>query len=655
MEDNRKYIIQGLFVVTAVIFLVKLFYLQIIDEGYESAAANNAIEEVVQIPYRGQMYDRNGQLIVYNTPVYDLYITPKKARVADTLRFCNLLGINRHTFDSLSGAARSYSKVKPSLFLRQLSIEDFARIQDSMVDFPGFTFETSSFRTYTSASMANTLGYVAEISPKQLQAQEELGETYYRQGDYIGKSGLEKQYEDILRGERGVKYILKDVKGVVKGSWRNGEKDIAPIAGKAVYTSIDLEIQQYADSLFQHKSGSLVAIEPSTGEILTIVSAPSYDPKLLSGRAYSKNYGRLAMDPLKPLINRALQGFYRPGSTFKLIQALVALQEGVIDPSTYYSHGGAPMKCHNHPVFSGVHGAIQNSCNPYFYFVFRKFLNENNQSTPFKNAAVGLKKWGEYVARFGIGQKLGVDLPYEAKGKLPDVAYYNKVYGGENTWKFSNIYSLSIGEGELLISPIKIANLAATIANRGWYITPHVVRAVGSPKGQPLPEFRTKHEVGVDRRHFDPVVEGMQGAVDRGTVSGRARIPDIVVCGKTGTSQNKRGEDNSIFICFAPRDNPKIAVACIVDNAGFGGRAAAPIATFVIEKYLKRIIAPGRKAYEKEVMEKDYIQNIPKPLPPIVKPRKDSTKTVPVSPKSAAKPLIAEKTGSRPVPSDNQQ
>lgn len=647
MEDNRKRIIQGLFVLIALIYLLKLFYIQVIDTGYESAAADNAIEEVVQVPYRGQVYDRYGKLIVYNTPVYDLYITPKKARVADTLRFCNLLGITRHEFDSLSQAAFKYSKVKPSLFLRQLSVEDFAKIQDSMVDYPGFTFETSNFRTYTAPTLANTLGYTAEISPKQLEDQEEKDETYYRQGDYVGKSGLEKQYEEILRGKKGIRYIMKDVKGVVKGPWLGGQKDLASVPGQNLYTGIDLEVQRYADSLFQHKMGSMVAIDPSTGEIIAMASSPSYDPKLLSGRLYSKNYGRLVMDPYKPLINRALQGFYRPGSTFKLIQSLVAQQMGAITPSTVYSHAGAPMKCHGHPGLMGLHSAVQYSCNPYYYHVFRKVINENEGATPFKKAAIGLKKWGEYVKRFGIGQKLGVDLPFEVKGKLPDVEYYNKVYKGELTWKFSNIYSLSIGEGELLISPMKMANVAAIIANRGWYITPHVVRAIGNPRGQPLPEYRERHEVGIDRQHFDPVVQGMQDAVERGTTSRKAIVPGIAICGKTGTSQNKRGDDSSIFLCFAPRDNPKIAIACFVDNGGFGGVAAAPIATFVVEKYLNRKINPARKAFEQEFMERDYIHKVPmaeKPAPkaalPVPTPKKDSVKA-PAKPK----PLIAESKG----------
>lgn len=638
MPESRKFVILGFIALIASIYLVKLFHLQVVDDGYGEAAEANAIEPVVQIPYRGQIYDRTGKLIVYNTPVYDLYVTPKKARIADTTRFCQLLNLTRPEFDSIMTAARGYSRHKASLFLRQLSVEDFARIQDAMVDYPGFTFETSAFRTYTSTSMANSLGYIAEVSPKQLEEQEEKGETYYRQGDYIGKTGLEKQYEEILRGRRGIKYIMKDVKGVVKGSWRNGEKDIAPIAGKNLYTSIDLEVQQYADSLFKDKMGSLVAIEPSTGEILAIVSAPSYDPKVLSGRQYSKNYARLSRDPYKPLINRPIQGFYRPGSTFKVIQALVALQEGAITPSTAYSHAGAPMKCHGHPSLSGLSMAIQYSCNPYFYHVFRKLINENNEVSPFKKAAVGLKRWDDHIAKFGIGQKLGVDLPSEVKGKLPDVPYYDKVYKGELTWKFSNIYSLSIGEGELLVSPIKLANVAAIIANRGWYITPHIVKSIGSPTGKPLPEYQVRHDVGIEARHFDSVIDGMLAAVERGTVKGPARVPGLEICGKTGTSQVKVGDANGIFIGFAPRVNPKIAVACFVDASKWGGSWAAPITTFVMEKYLYRHVK--RKAYEQAVMAENLIKGVPLPKP--------KTPVPPVPPKPqpdtvgrSTKPLIA--------------
>ncbi|MFN8357315.1 MAG: penicillin-binding protein 2 [Spirosomataceae bacterium] len=627
MEESRKFIIQVLFTLVGVIYLIRLFYLQVIDDSSQWAAENNAIIKEVQIPPRGQIYDRYGKLIVYNTPVYDLYITPKKVKMADTLAFCKLLDLTRTEFDSLASAAKAYSRIKPSIFMRQLSVEDYAKIQDRMVDFPGFTFERSSFRSYQAQSMANAVGYVAEIDKKTLDNQEE---EYYRQGDYIGKSGLEKYYEAELRGQRGVKYIMVNVHGVEKGSYKNGEMDSTAIAGKDLYTSIDLEVQKYCESLFQNKVGSLVAIEPKTGEVLAMVSAPTYDPNLLAGRQYAKNYARLLKDPYKPLINRPLQGYYRPGSTFKTIQALVGLQEGVITPSSVYGHAGAPMKCHGHPGVGGLAGAIQYSCNPYFYFVFRKLIYNNDESNLFKKSAIGLEKWHSYVEKFGIGQKLGVDLPYEVSGNLPDVDYYNKIYKGEYTWKFSNIYSLSIGEGELLISPIKLANLSAIIANKGWYITPHLVKAIGNKNTKPLPKYQEKHYVGIDEHHFDVVLEGMKGAVRAGTVYAHSKVPDIEVAGKTGTSQNKRGDDNAIFICFAPANDPKIAIACFVDNAGFGGNAAAGIATLTLEMYLKRHV--DRKAEETSMREKNYMIKVPKPLGA----KKDSLKT--------SKPLPIKKT-----------
>lgn len=616
MEEIRKRFIQILFVLVGIIYLVRLFYLQVIDDSLQGAAEDNAILKVVQIPPRGQLYDRHGKLIVYNTPVYDLYITPKKAKVADTTAFCELLDITRPAFDSLTALAKEYSNIKPSVFLRQLSVEDFARVQDRMVDYPGFSFNRSAFRSYPAQSLANTIGYVAEIDKKALENQEE---EYYRQGDYIGKSGLEKYYEAVLRGQRGVKYIMVDVHGVEKGAYKAGRMDSTATAGKDLHTSIDLELQQYVESLFGNKVGSMVAIEPATGEILAMVSAPTYDPNLLSGRQYSKNYRRLLMDPYKPLINRPLQGSYRPGSTFKIIQALIALNEGVITPSSVFGHAGAPVKCHGHPGLNGVHGAIQFSCNPYFYFVFRKLIYNNDESNIFKKSAIGLEKWHDYVEKFGIGTKLGVDLPYETSGSLPNVKYYNKVYKGEYTWKFSNIYSLSIGEGELLISPIKLANLAATVANRGWYITPHLVRGIGSKNGKPLEQFQEKHSVGIDPRHFEVIVGGMADAVRAGTVFGIAKAPDIEICGKTGTSQNKRGEDHSIFIGFAPKHNPKIAVACFVDNAGWGGKAAATIANLAIEKYIKRRV--DRPASETWIKSQNYLMKIPKAL---LKTPKDS-------------------------------
>jgi len=627
MIESRKYTIIAIFCAVGVVYLSRLFYLQVLDDSYSLESSSNSIKRVIEIPYRGQIYDRNGKLIVYNTPVYDLYVTPKKVRIPDTLAFCRLMDITRHEFDSIMHAAKTYSPVKPSVFLRQLSKEDFARIQDALVDYRGFEHVTSSMRTYPARTMANALGYVSEITRKQLEEQET---PYYRQGDYIGHSGLEEQYETVLRGRRGTKFVMQNVRGVVKGSFKDGAYDTLAQAGQNLYTGIDLDVQQYADTLMQNKVGSVVAIDPSTGQIICMVSAPTYDPNMLSSRFFSKNYAKLVKDPYKPLINRPVMASYRPGSTFKLIQALIGLQDGVLTPASQFGHAGVKMKCHGHPGGIRLAGAVQYSCNPYFYHVFRRMMYNNSESNTFKASALGLQDWNEKVARFGIGQKLGFDLPSELKGKLPDVAYYDKAYGALR-WKFSTIYSLSIGEGELLINPLKMANVAAIIANRGYYYTPHLVHGIGTPGKGIDPKYLEKHEVGVDPRHFETVISGMQMAVEAGTVMGMARIPDITVCGKTGTSQNKKGDDHSIFIGFAPRDNPKIAIAAFVENGKWGGTAAAPVAMLLIEKYIKRRV--DNKKLDEYVKSTNYMQNVILPTQPKpAAPKKPDTTQRPAKP-----------------------
>ena len=602
MFSQRRNLIFLFFGIVGLLFIGKLFFLQVIDDTYEKAADNNAIRKIIQIPFRGEVYDRYGKLIVYNTPVYDLYMIPRKAVVKDTNHFCRVFRVTKEYFIKTTQRARAYSRVKPSLFLKHLSKEDFASVQDAMVDFPGFFFETNAFRTYQSHSFSNALGYVAEISPTALEDQKD---DYYRQGDYVGISGIESFYEETLRGQRGVKYRMVNSNGVEKGDYKNGSLNINPISGNNLYTSIDLAIQEYADSLMQHKVGSLVAIEPSTGEILAMVSAPSYDASQLTGNNFSKYYQQLALDPMKPLLNRPPSAYYRPGSTFKLVQALVGQQLGFIGPGTVFSHAGAPVKCHGHgPV--DLRGAIRVSCNPYFYHAFRKMIYDNTTGDTYERSAKGLQRWADLVANFGFGRKLGVDLGNEKKGILPNVEYYNSVYKGEKMWKFSNIYSISIGEGEIVVSPLKMANLAAIIANRGWYIPPHVVKGVGLQKSID-PFYKTPVKVGVESKYFNVVIDGMEDAVTHGTVEADGRIPDIKMVGKTGTSQNQKGKDHSIFIAFAPRDNPKIAIAVFVENAGFGGSAAAPIASLVVEKYLKRKV--DRKAVETKFMNMNYLPN----------------------------------------------
>lgn len=591
MLENRKYVVIGFFCLIGVLYLARLFYLQVLDDNYSLGASKNSIKRVIEVPYRGQIYDRTGtKLLVDNTPVYDLYVTPKQVRISDTAAFCRLMNIARPDFDSIMGLAVNYSKVKPSLFMRRLSKEDFARIQDALVDYRGFSPTISSMRTYPSHTMANALGYVSEVSRKQLDEQEY---PYYRQGDYIGHGGLEQQYEQALRGRRGVKFMMQNVHGVNKGSWKDGAYDTVAVAGQNLITGIDVDIQRFADSLMQHKVGAVIAIDPATGEILASVSGPTFDPEMLSTNSFSESYMSLVRNPYRPLFNRPIMASYRPGSTFKLIQALLAQQDGTLSPHTVYGHAGSPMRCHCRGG-QDLRGAIGNSCNPYFYQVFRRMIYNNAERNTFKASAIGLAKWHEGVEKFGIGQRLGVDLPSERLGNLPDVPYYDKMYGGANRWKFSYVSSLSIGEGELLVSPLKLANLAAAIANRGWFITPHYVRGFGRA-GAGLPaEYTQRHETGIDRAYFLPVIDGMR----RTMVNGSARsvnLSTIDLCGKTGTSQNaKFGHryDHSVFVGFAPMNDPKIAIAVFVENAGWGSDVAAPIAALIAERYIhKRTIS----------------------------------------------------------------
>lgn len=604
MENRDRNILIILFLV-GILFLSRVFYLQVVDDSFKTAAENNAVRKKVQIPLRGEIYDRNNKLVVFNTPIYDLYVVPGKVNKIDTQAFCSVFRITREDFIERFSKAKKYSRFRPSSFLKNLSKEEFAMAQDKMYQFKGFYFVSNAFRTYQYKGLSNALGYVAEISPRALENQKE---DYYSQGDYIGVSGLESYYEDELRGERGVKYVMVNSNGVEKGDFQNGNNNISPKAGETLYSTIDIELQDYADSLMKNKVGSVVAIEPSTGEILAMVSAPSYDPELLAGKNFGTYYAQLAMDPTHPLINRPPSAYYRPGSTFKIVQALVGLQLGFLKPSTVYGHAGSPMKCHGHPSASNdLKQAIQYSCNPYFYHAFKDILYQNTQGDLYQRSAYGLDRWAKMVEKFGFGRKLGLDLGNEKKGLLPTSAYYNQMYQGNNRWKFSNIYSLSIGEGELVINPLKIANLAAIVANKGWYIPPHLIKGIGEDHRIDK-YYQTKIPVGVDEKHFNVVIDGMQAAVEAGTVNADSHIPGITICGKTGTSQNARGKDHAIFMAFAPRENPKIAIAVFVENAGFGGSSSAPIASLIMEKYLKGEVS--RKQVEEKYRNMNFSQNV---------------------------------------------
>jgi penicillin-binding protein 2 len=625
MKEGRQYVVQGIFIAVGLVFLARLFFLQVVADEYSSKAEKNVRLKVVQYPHRGQIYDRNGKLIVINAPVYDIMMIPKKVRIADTLAFCELMGLTKNGLDSIMRVARAggkrYSPVKPYPFLKQVSNVDFARMQGGLIEYPGFYPVARTIRSYPKKIMANTLGYIGEISKKKLEAP---GQNYYNQGDYIGISGIESNYEEQLRGQRGVKYVLVNVRGVEKGSFKNGSMDTASVAGENLISSVNIDIQQYAESLMINKIGSIVAIEPSTGEILTMVSNPSYDPNMLTGREFPVNFGPLQKDPLIPLYNRPIQAVYRPGSIFKLVQSLVGLQQGSINPTVRLPDVG-PMACHHHSgLHNGLHNAIQYSCNVYFYQAFRQYIYYKETGNTFKDSERGLMRWRDAVGKFGFGRTLGIDLPNEKRGFVPDTSYFNRLYG-KGSWKFSNWYSMAIGEGELGVVPLQMANLAAIIANRGYYYVPHLVKGIGK-EGKIDAKYTTRNYVGVDSTHFNVVISGMEDVVRAGT-AGLARIDSIIVCGKTGTSENKKGKDHSVFIAFAPKDNPKIAIAVYVENAGFGGVIAAPIASLIMEKYIKGKIGKRREYLEKFILEKNFMPAPVAPKPPVLMAKTDSTAT----------------------------
>jgi len=581
MNNTRPAILISIIILIAIVLITKLFMIQVADDSFLKRAERNAIQRVVDHPYRGLVYDRNEKLLVYNNPVFDLMVIPKEFTVKDTAKFCELFKIEKEELILKYEAARKYSFVKPSPMVKAISNEDFARIQDYLIDYPGLFVMTRSVRAYPQSSAANALGYIGEISGGQL---EKDTVKYYRQGDYVGLAGLEGFYEHYLRGRKGVKYKMVNVRGVDKGSFKGGEYDTMSMAGKNIISTIELDLQLYGEKLMAGKRGSVVAIEPSTGEVLAMISAPSYDPNQLAGSRFGKNYGLLTMDETKPLFNRPIMAMYPPGSIFKVVQSLIGLQEGLFTESTTFPCNQALVKCHPHPNPANLFGAIKYSCNPYYHQAYRKLINREVSSNTFIDTRLGLDEWREKVMKFGLGSPLGIDMKNEKGGQIPGSPLYNKIYG-ENRWKYSTIYSLAIGQGEMLVTPLQMANLAAIFANKGWYYPPHLVRSIdGSVENIPE-KFRTKVSVGVDAHHFDMVQNAMAEALS-GTAN-RAIIKDIVIAGKTGTAQNPGGADHSVFVAFAPKDDPKIAIAVYVENSGFGGRAAASTASLMIEKYLR--------------------------------------------------------------------
>lgn len=609
--SSRRYVVIGIFVIVGLVYLCRLAYLQIFDDTYAELANRNALRYVTQYPSRGLIYDRNGKLLVYNEAVYDLMVIPRQVKNIDTLEFCNLLKITKEEFIKKMEKARAYSTYTPSIFEKQISKEDFAPIQEKIYQYEGFYAQSRTLRYYPESVACHVLGYIGEVNEDMIAKN-----PYYKKGDYIGMSGLEKSYEEILRGKKGSKITMVDVHNREKGSFKDGIYDTAAISGKNLYSTIDIELQKYAEALMKNKRGCIVAIEPSTGEVLCFVSAPYYDPNLLVGRVRGKNYKALAEDISKPLFNRVLMAEYPPGSIFKIAQALIALDMGVIQPNSGFVCDKSLVGCHGHPSATNVRDAIKMSCNPYFYRVFQRVVQQTNPKTGKIDSKYGLMLWNEAAKRMGFGTRLDIDLPNVRKGYIPDTTFYNKWY--PSGWNFHTIYSNSIGQGEVGVNPLQMANFAALVANRGWYITPHLVRSYGDEKQrEKFVKYSQKNYSFIASSYWDLAVEGMWGVVhEAGGTARRAMIDDIAVCGKTGTAENI-GEDHSVFISFAPKTNPKIAVAVYIENArGGGGTWAAPIASLVIEKYIKGEV-------ERKEMEQMYMETNPcQPLPLVRKVKK---------------------------------
>lgn len=602
--DYRKWIIALIMTGVAVVILIRLFCVQILDNSYKMSAENNSRRKEIQYPSRGLIYDRTGKLLVSNQAVYDIMIIPREVKDFDSLDFCQTVGIDmdqlRDLFSELRRniRRRRASSVKPSVFIRQLSSERYAVLQEKLYKMSGFYAQRRTLRKYEYPAAAHVLGYVGEVGESTIQKN-----PYYQQGDYIGISGIESSFEEHLRGHKGVNYVTVDVVGRTVGQFHGGDYDTVAISGEDLTLSLDIDLQTYGEQLMQGKTGSIVAIRPQTGEVLAMVSAPNYDPSLLVGRDRSVNFPMLSRDPQKPLFNRAIQAWYPPGSTFKTINALIGLQEGIVTPQTRYpcAHGYTVGKfhlgCHGHASPLDLRQSIQNSCNGYYCYEFRALLDDKK----YANVSEALEVWKNYLIRFGLGYRLGIDIANENRGFVPNAAYYDKNKGVG--WKSLGVVSLSIGQGELLLTPLQLANVAATIANKGWFYTPHIVHRIEDSQIDSI--YREKRYTGIDTSYFSVVQDGMEAAVwsESGGTARAARIKDVKICGKTGTAQNPHGKDHSIFMAFAPREDPQIAISVYVENSGFGATWAAPIASLMVEKYMKGEIPAERKALEKRMME----------------------------------------------------
>jgi penicillin-binding protein 2 len=596
--SKRSLVIVAVFAVVALIYAILLFRLQVLDSDYKQYATNNVLRQIVQYPARGLIYDRNGKLLVYNKTAYDLLITPREVEKFDTTLLCSLLDIERNDLEDRLQKAKKYSRYKPSILIKQISPENFAILQEQLYKFKGFHSQTRTLREYTHPVAAHVLGYVGEVTAQDIQS-----DSYYKSGDYIGQSGVEKTYEDQLRGTKGVKKFMVDVHNRIQGSYLDGEEDEQAVIGKNLVSTLDLDLQVYAEQLLQNKKGAVVAIEPSTGEVLAMVSAPTYDPGLLVGRVRGENYAKLLADTIKPLFDRSLQAKYPPGSTFKIINTLIGLQEQTINTRTRfecYGKSSSPIRCtHDHVSPANVVDAIRESCNPFLWNTFRSIINK------YKTSADGFNVWRNYALSFGLGVVLSEDFPNALKGDLPKQSQYDRIYG-EGHWNALTVRSLAIGQGELGVTPLQMANCCTAIANRGYFYEPHIIKEI--EKDTIRKSVSLKHNVGIDEQHFSPIIEGME-QVTKGNLAGLIGITGHDFCGKTGTIQNPHGSDHSAFTAFAPKEDPKIAIFVYVENGVWGSRYAAPIASLMMEKYLNDTIATRRLVTEKRMMEANLLDS----------------------------------------------
>lgn len=605
--EKRRFVIAGLIIVISVLYIVRLFNLQVADETFKKNADSNAFLRKTIYPSRGMIYDRKGRLIVFNQPAYDVMVIPKEIHDLDSLDLCSTLQITlpelRKKFEEMRDTRRNpgYSSFTQQVLIRHLSLEDYGRLQEKLYRFPGFFIQKKTLRKYNSTSGANILGNIREVNQNDID-----NDPYYRAGDYTGDLGIEKSYETYLRGKKGQEILIRDAHGRIQGRFENGARDVAPVSGKDLTLSIDYNLQEYGEKLMQGKIGAIVAIEPATGEILALVSSPGYDPSLLIGRDRGKNYRELVNNRYKPLFDRAIMAAYPPGSQFKPTQGLIFLQEGMVGLGTMfpchrgYINGRLKVGCHGHESPISLKPAIRTSCNAYFCWGFKTMIDKRSKyGTPAKAFEI----WKNYLVEMGFGYKLGVDLPGESRGFIPNSKFYNKVYG-ENRWSANTVISVAIGQGEILATPLQIANLSATIANRGWYYAPHVVRRISGTK---LPaQYTTRHTPHINKNYYQDIAEGMRMAVVGGTCR-QAQFGDIEVCGKTGTAQNPHGRDHSAFMGFAPMNNPKIAICVYVENAGFGATFGVPIGGLMMEKYLTGQISPHRQYIEDRMLESNTI------------------------------------------------